>query len=110
MISRVWRGWTTLKHASKYQTLLLSTILPGIKARKIPGYLGVRVDRRTDVKARETEFVTTMFFDDMAAVIAFAGPRYDVARVPLAARRMLSRYDAVPAHFEVIRAFEYTGI
>ena len=105
MISRVWHGWTTPENAEAYQALVLDTILPGIRARGTEGYLGVRVDRRAS--AGEVEFVTTMLFDNMDAVIAFAGPAYEVAVVPSVARRLLSRFDALSAHYEVIGAMEY---
>jgi hypothetical protein len=37
MISRTWRGWTTLNNADKYDELLRITIFPGILMRDIPG-------------------------------------------------------------------------
>jgi hypothetical protein len=103
MISRVWRGWTTAENADAYQHLLLTSILPGIRARGTAGYLGMRVDRRdTPGTTGEVEFVTTMLFDSIDAVIAFAGEQYAVAVVPPSARTLLSRFDAESAHYEVI--------
>jgi hypothetical protein len=108
MICRVWRGWTSPDNASGYQELLLGSILPGIRARGTPGYQGVRVDRRTiPGTTPEVEFVTTMFFDTLDAVIAFAGPEYVVAVVPPSARQLLSRFDAVSAHYEVVGIYRY---
>ena len=108
MICRVWRGWTTPDNADAYQQLLLGTILPGIRARGTPGYRSVRVDRRAIGGTKpEVEFVTTMFFDTLDAVIAFAGPEYAVAVVPARARQLLSRFDAESAHYEVVARFEY---
>jgi hypothetical protein len=103
MISRVWRGWTTRENADAYQDLLLGTIVPGIRARNTPGYLGIRVDRRDAPGATdEIEFVTTMLFDSIEAVIAFAGERYAVAVVPPSARKLLLRFDAESAHYDVV--------
>lgn len=108
MISRVWRGWTTPDNADAYQRLLLDSILPGIGARRIPGYLGARVDRRAlaDVTEPEVEFVTTMFFDTLDSVIGFAGAEYSVAVVPPNARLLLSHFDATSAHYEVVGALD----
>jgi hypothetical protein len=103
MISRVWRGWTTAENANAYQELLLGTILPGIRARSGSGYLGVRVDRRNvPGDGHEVEFVTTMLFDSLDAIVAFAGPDYATAVVPLVARRLLLRFDAESAHYDVV--------
>ena len=112
MISRVWRGWTAPENADAYQALLLGTILPGIRSRGTPGYLGARVDRRAtedETGRREVEFVTTMLFSSLEAVVAFAGENYAVAVVPASARALLARFDQVSAHYEVIATFDYPG-
>jgi antibiotic biosynthesis monooxygenase (ABM) superfamily enzyme len=103
MISRIWHGWTTRANADAYERLLLRTIVPGITARRIPGYRGMRVDRRD--AADGVEFVTTMFFESLAAVVAFAGTPYERCVVPAAAQALLARYDTEAAHYEV-RALE----
>lgn len=100
MISRIWRGWTTPANADAYQQLLLTTVLPGIAARNIRGYLAVRVDRRE--LDGEVEFVTTMLFVDEAAVREFAGPTPNASVVPPAARALLARFDAHSAHYTVV--------
>lgn len=100
MISRVWHGWTTPANADAYEHLLLSTILPGFAARRIRGYLGVRLDRRT--VEGEVEFVTTMLFETPEAVAEFAGPDSSVSVVPPAARALLARFDAHAAHYTVV--------
>lgn len=100
MISRVWHGWTTPENAETYQGLLVTTILPGIAARRIAGYLGVRLDRRD--AGDEVEFVTTMLFESEAAVSEFAGPDPTVSVVPAAARAVLARFDEHAAHYTVV--------
>ena len=108
MICRVWRGWTAPENADAYQELLLGTILPRIRARQTAGYLGVRVDRRTvEAQEPEVEFVTTMMFDSLDAVIEFAGPDYAIAVVPPAARMLLTHFDQLSTHYEVIAHYEY---
>lgn len=100
VISRVWHGWTTPENANAYQQLLVTTILPGIAARRIAGYLGVRLDRRD--AGDEVEFVTTMLFDSEAAVAEFAGADSSVSVVPASARAVLARFDEHAAHYTVI--------
>jgi hypothetical protein len=100
MITRIWRGWTTEANADAYQELLLTHIFPGIAGRQIAGYLGIRLDRRN--VDGEVEFVTTMLFDSLSAVINFAGLSYAIAVVPAPARELLARYDAEAVHYELV--------
>ena len=100
MITRIWRGWTTDANADAYQELLLTRIFPGIAARQIAGFLGIRLDRRS--VNGEIEFVTTMLFDSLDAVIRFAGENYATAVVPAPARNLLARYDAEATHFDFV--------
>jgi hypothetical protein len=100
MITRIWHGWTTADNAEAYESLLLTQVFPGITARSIPGYIGIRLDRRRVPEG--VEFVTTMLFASLDAVVAFAGEDYERAVVPLEAQAVLLRYDAEVAHYEVI--------
>jgi len=102
MISRVWHGWTTEANADAYESLLLTVVLPGIASREIAGYRGAYLYRRDG--ASEVEFVTTLLFDSLAAVRAFAGEEYEVAVVPPAARALLSRFDPASSHYDVLLA------
>ena len=61
MITRIWRGWTTVRNAPAYQDLLLNEIFPGIAARDVSGYHGISLLRR-DLDS-EVEFATIMWFD-----------------------------------------------
>ena len=99
MIARIWHGYTTAANADAYEALLREEIFRNIAARKIAGYRGIELLRRT--LAGEVEFVTIMWFDGLADVRAFAGDDHDVAVVPAEARRLLSRFDARSAHYEV---------
>jgi heme-degrading monooxygenase HmoA len=100
MISRIWHGWTTRENADAYENLLREEIFTGIAERAIRGYQGIHLLRR-DVE-NGVEFVTVMWFDSLDAVAEFAGPDYEVAVVPPAARKLLSRFDQRSAHYEVI--------
>lgn len=100
MITRIWRGWTTATNADSYEQLLLTQIFPGIAARNVAGFLGIRLDRRSI--DGEVEFVTTMLFTSLDAVIAFAGANYRTAVVPPAARAVLARFDAEAQHYALV--------
>lgn len=99
MISRIWHGYTSLKNADVYATLLKEEIFVGIKNRKISGYKGIQLLRRQ--VADETEFITIMWFDSLEAVKQFAGEDYEIAVVPEKAQKILSRYDKTSQHYDV---------
>jgi len=99
MISRLWHGWTSPVDADAYERLLRHEIFEGISGRGIPGFLGIDLLRRP--RGELVEFVTIMWFDSLDAVRAFAGPDYEVAVVPPAARALLARFDERSAHYEV---------
>ena len=99
MISRIWHGWTQPANADAYEVLLKSEIFVSIQNRQIEGYRGIYLLRRD--LADEVEFVTIMWFDSIEAVRTFAGPDYEVAVVPPAARAYLSHFDARSQHYEV---------
>ena len=101
MIIRIWHGWTTPDNADAYETLLNTTIVPGIMVKGIPGMEGLDILRRTDGDAGEVEFITVMTFDGWPAVEAFAGPDRTGSVVPPAARDVLKRYDERSQHYVV---------
>ena len=99
MISRIWHGWTTPGNANTYEALLREEIFRGIVDRDIPGFRGIDLLRRP--AGEEVEFVTVMWFDNLEAIREFAGEDYEVAVVPPSARKVLRRFDARSAHYEV---------
>ncbi len=99
MISRVWHGYTSPANADAYEALLKSEIFTGIQNRKIVGYKGIQLFRRT--VDSEVEFITVMWFDSINAVRIFAGEDHEIAVVPPKARLLLSRFDARAQHYEV---------
>ncbi len=99
MISRIWHGWTKPENADAYEALLKSEIFVGIKNRKITGYRGIQLFRRS--LGTEEEFVTVMWFDSLDAVREFAGDDYETAVVPPKARSLLSHFDERSQHYEV---------
>ena len=77
MIARIWHGWTSLENADGYEALLMQEIFVGIQNRKIGGFLGIELLRRS--LDTEVEFITIMSFDSIAAVRVFAGEDYEAA-------------------------------
>jgi hypothetical protein len=102
MISRIWHGWTSQANADSYEALLQSEIFTGIRDRQIKGYRGINLLRREI--GDEVEFITIMWFDSIAAVRDFAGENYENSVVPAKARALLSRFDTLSQHYEVLAA------
>ena len=100
MICRIWRGWTTPENAEAYERTVRGEVIPGIEARAIPGFRHIDLMRREH--DGEVEFTTMMWFDSLAAIIAFMGEDYAVSHVPAAAQAVLKRYDTKAAHHQVL--------
>lgn len=99
MISRVWHGWTHPDNADAYERLLQNEIFADIQNRRIPGYLGIQLHRRSIND--EVEFITIMWFDSIESIHAFAGDDYEIAVVPSKTRALLARFDARSQHYAV---------
>ncbi|MGE0454864.1 MAG: antibiotic biosynthesis monooxygenase [Vicinamibacteria bacterium] len=100
MIRRIWRGWTTAENGDAYERLLKEQVFPDIAAMKVTGYAGIQLLRRS-LPSGEQEFMTVMTFRSIEDVRGFTGEDYERAHVPEAARRLLARFDATSAHYEV---------
>lgn len=106
MVERVWHGWTTGENADRYEALLKTEIFPGIAARGVAGYRGIRLLRRL-LPSGDVEFLTVMSFDGWDAVRAFAGQDHEKAYVPASARALLARFDERSAHYELREQLVY---
>ena len=100
LICRLWRGWTTKENAAAYELIVRGEVIPGIEARRIPGFRYIDLMKRE--VGEEVEFQTLMWFDSLDSIVAFVGEDYAVSHVPEAARAVLSRFDSYAAHYEVI--------
>ena len=99
MICRVWRAWTTKHNASAYQSVVRGEVIPGIEARRIPGFRAigrVRRDRENDV-----EVMTSMWSSTLDSVVEFMGEDYQAAHVPPQAQAVLTAFDHHSAHYEL---------
>ncbi|MGH7709823.1 MAG: antibiotic biosynthesis monooxygenase [Gemmatimonadaceae bacterium] len=106
MIERVWHGWTASENADTYERLLKTEIFPGIAAKNVSGYRGIRLLRRPLANG-DVEFLTIMTFDSLDAVRAFAGEDYETAYVPASARAVLARFDERSLHYELRKHLQY---
>lgn len=100
MICRIWRGWTTPANADAYERIVRGEVIPGIEARRIPGFRHIDLMRRD--LGEEVEFQTIMWFDSLRSIVDFVGEDYSVSHVPAPARAVLSRFDERAAHYEVV--------
>jgi heme-degrading monooxygenase HmoA len=97
MVARVWRGYTTHQNADAYEAMLKPELLPGLSGK--PGFRGSYLLRRT--VGEETEFVTIILWESLDHVRAIAGVDYETAVIPDERKRVLARWDAKAAHYEV---------
>lgn len=104
-IKRIWHGYTTPENADAYQETLFSSVIPGIEAKRIPGFRSIEVLRR-DTDA-EVEFITMMTFDSLQNVIDFQGADYEAAYVPAEAKRVLKHWDERCAHYKIEDVISY---
>ena len=100
MICRVWRGWTSPGNADAYQRIVQGQVIPGIEARRIPGFRSIDLVRRE--RDQDVEFMTLMWFDSLDSVRAFMGEDYNLAHVPPQAQAVLADFDRRSAHYEVL--------
>jgi heme-degrading monooxygenase HmoA len=97
VIARIWRGRTRTDDAESYERHYRTEVLGEL--RRLPGFGGARLLRRE--VADETEFMSVVFFDDIAAIRRFAGDDLQTAVVAESARRVLVSFDAHVQHYDV---------
>ncbi|SDD05913.1 hypothetical protein [Auraticoccus monumenti] len=104
MILRLWSGWTTPGGAADYDELLDREVAPQILRRDLPGLERFEVWRRVEEEeGAEPEFLTAMWFSDVASVRAFTGGDPHASVVPPRARERLARFDTRSRHYELRR-------
>jgi hypothetical protein len=97
MIARHWRGWTEVRNADAYESLLKTRVLPELKL--LAGYRGGYILRSES--ADEVEFVVVNFFESIESVRLFAGDDYSTPVFEPEARLLLSRVEPIARHYEV---------
>ena len=100
MIVRIWHGYTIPDNAGNYEHILKSEVIEGIKNMNVKGF------RKIEVLTRKLEdqiqFTTIMWFDDIESVKQFAGEDHEKCYVPDVARKVLSDFDKISEHHELI--------
>jgi antibiotic biosynthesis monooxygenase (ABM) superfamily enzyme len=105
MIARIWHGWTTTENADSYESLLKEEVFPSIEQKKVKGYSQINLLRRPT--GMEVEFITIMYFENLQAVIDFAGEDYEKSYVIDKARKLLAWHDETSQHYEVKHVIDY---
>jgi len=99
MICRIWHGFTSKEKAMEYENMLRQEILPGI--HRVSGYKGAQLLRRNHPE--EVEFITMTYFEDLNAIIEFAGKDdYSRAVIHPKGKILLKRYDSHSAHYDLV--------
>ena len=96
MITRLWRGWTTVDNADAYERFLLGDLFPSM--REIPSFRGADILRR--LEHDEVAFMTLTRFDSLAAIEAFARDDYETPVLEPQALALLAPYERRALHFD----------
>jgi len=98
MIVRVWFGHAAPDRADAYVRHVTSRVFPGLA--EIRGHRGALLLQRSAEGG--VEFVVLTLWDSMDAVREFAGPDPERAVVEPNARAVLSDFDELVRHYDVI--------
>jgi len=96
-----------MDNADAYERIVRGEVIPGIEARRIPGFRSIDLIRRE--RGPDVEFMTLMWFDALDSVKAFMGEDYETAHVPPQAQAVLADFDQRSAHYEVLDRREQPG-
>jgi hypothetical protein len=99
MITRLWRGWTSIDDADAYEEFLLLELFPSM--RLIPGFEGADVLRQRG--DGDVAFITLTRFTSLDAIRAFAGDDIETPVLEPRALELLIRYERRALHFETKR-------
>lgn len=105
MVVRMWRGVTSPENGKAYEALIDAEIISLFASKNVKGYKGFKLLKKA--LHNEVEWVTLIMFDSMTDVIEFIGPDYEKAWVLPEAQKLLSRYDSLVTHYEVIQNLDY---
>jgi len=98
MIVRLWHGRVPSEKAQRYREFLNARAIPDY--RSVPGNVSVRILERLDGEV--THFVTMTFWDDMAAIRAFAGEDVRTAKYYPEDREFLLEFEPTVLHYDVV--------
>lgn len=98
MVLRMWKARATDRQAAAYIEYAMNKVFPKIRA--LEGYRGEYLLRRE--VGNRVELVVLTLWDSMEAVRRFAGAETNKAVVEPEARAVLSSFDELVTHFEVV--------
>jgi len=105
MILRMWTARATTEKSGEYVDHAKKKVFPTL--RTIDGFRGAYLLRRSVEEAHELAVLT--LWESMEAIRRFAGMKPERAVVEPEARAVLSSFDEVVAHFEVVHGAEGAG-
>jgi len=82
------------------ERIVRGEVIPGIEARRIPGFRSIDLVRRE--RDHDVEFMTLMWFGTLGSVRGFIGEDYEPAHVPPQAQAVLTDWDRRTAHYDVL--------
>ena len=83
-----------------HETLWKEEILPSIKAKQLPGFIGMDLMKRN--VGGEIEYTTMIRFESLEGIKQFAGQEYERAVVPVALQNLLKRWDKDCVHCDLV--------
>jgi heme-degrading monooxygenase HmoA len=98
MIVRLWTGRANPGDELAYVAHLEQVVIPEIRA--VSGNRGAQVLRGLGERGRD--FVVLTYWTDLESIEAFAGSDVRTAVVPAEARALLSDFEPVANHFDVV--------
>ncbi len=105
IIVRMWTARATAEKSGEYVEHATKKVLPALRA--IDGFRGAYLLRRTVEGAIELAVLT--LWESMEAISKFAGVKPERAVVEPEARAVLSSFDEIVTHFEVVHRSEGAG-
>jgi hypothetical protein len=100
MVCRVWRGWTTVGHAQRYDDYLQKELFPHLdRELRSHGYRGYQLLCFT--RGEEVEFMTMLWFDSIENVCSFAGENYETPVISEKARSLLTHFADRADHYQL---------
>ena len=100
MVCRVWRGWTKVGHAQRYDDYLQKELFPHLdRELRSHGYRGYQLLRL--IRGEEVEFMTMLWFDSIEDVRSFAGENYETPVISEKARSLLAHFADRADHYQL---------
>ena len=98
MIARLWRGDATVPNAPRYVEHAQRSVFPQLG--RIAGHRGAYLLQR--MVSDRAEFLVLTFWESTDAVRQFAGDRFETAVVEPEARAVLTDFEELVRHYEVV--------